>query len=111
MGQIRYMAPIKSVSEKLSKSDKVIYMVRTAPTSNEKMLANPYYSSICGKRSTEYSAAEKAAQLRFGKICKATQTRLADPSKKQADVAAFKAQTQYKTLRQYVWHKCSEEID
>lgn len=111
MALIRYIAPVKSVSGKLSKADKVIYLVRKAPTSNEAMLANPYYSSVCGTRSTAYSASELSQQERFGKVCKATQARLGDPTKKEQDMAAFKAQTQYKTLRQYVWNQCSNEIE
>ena len=111
MAQIRYIPPVKSVSGKLSKKDKVIYLVRKAPTSNLKMLENPYYSSMSGVRSTAYSAAELAAQTRFGKVCKATQARLGDPTKKEQDMAAFKAQTQYSTLRQYVWNQCSAEIE
>ena len=111
MALIRYIAPVKSVSGKLSKKDKVIYLVRKAPTSNAKMLGNPYYSSASGVRSTAYSAAELQAQTRFGKVCKACQTRLGDPTKKAQDLAAFKTQTQYKTLRQYVWNQCSAEIE
>lgn len=111
MAKITYLAPVKSVSGKLSKADKVIYMVRRAATSNEAMLANPYYSSVVGKRSTPYSDSEKAAQLRFGKICTATTQRLNDVSKKTADIAAFKAQSLYKTLRQYVWHEVANTIE
>lgn len=111
MALVTYIAPVRSVSGKLSKSDKVIYLVRKAATSNEKMLANPYYTSSYGGRSTAYSAAELAAQERFGKVCKATQARLGDPTQKAQDLAAFKGQTQFKTLRQYVWNACSLEIE
>ena len=111
MAKIIYQAPVKSVSGKLSKSDKVIYMTRRAATSNPEMLANPCYTSIQGTRSTPYTDAEKAKQTRFGKICKATLTRLNDASKQQADLAAFKAQTQYTTLRQYVWHECAKTVE
>ena len=111
MAQIKYKSPIESVSGKLAKKDTVIYMVRTAPTSNKEMLKNPCYTSVCGKRSTPYPASEIAYQTRFGKIAKATTTRLADPSKKAADQAAFKGQTEFKTLRQYVWHQVSAEIE
>lgn len=68
-------------------------------------------TSICSKRSTPYSASEIAYQTRFGKIAKGTTARLADPSKKAADQAAFKTQTEFKTLRQYVWHQVSTEIE
>lgn len=111
MGKVKYIAPVESVSGKLAKKSKVIYMVRRAATSNQDMIENPCYTSIAGKRSTPYSSAEIAFQTRFGKIAKATTARLADPSKKAADQAAFKAQTEFRTLRQYVWHQCSNEIE
>lgn len=111
MAQINYLPPVKSVSGKLGKGDKVIYYVRKAATSNLKMLENPYYSALAGKRSTPYSSTEIAAQTRFGNICRQTQIRLTDPTKKAEDLAAFKAQSVHKTLRQYVWHKVSESIN
>jgi len=109
MAKVTYKDPIKTISGKISKKDGTIYMVRTAPTSNPEMIANPCYSSIYGKRSTLPSASEIAQRTRFGTICKQTQTRLKDPSKMQADLAAFKQQTDYKTLRQYVWHQVADE--
>jgi len=85
-------------------------MVRQAATSNAAMLQNPNYTHIMGKRKSTPSASEVAYRTRFGQICQATHTRLNDPNKKAADMAAFKSQTQYRTLRQYVWHQCSDEI-
>ncbi len=111
MAKITYIPPVKSVSGKLAKNDKVIYMVRRAATSNAEMLENPCYSSTYGKRSTPYSDAEKAAQTRFGKICVATSARLNDATKQAADIAAYKAQSVYTTLRQYVWHEVAATIE
>ena len=110
MAHITFIDPVKTVSGKLSKKSTVTFMVRQAATSNAVMLQNPNYTHIRGKRTTEVSASEQAYRTRFGKICKATTARLADPTKKAADQAAFKAQSEYKTLRQYVWHQCAEEI-
>ena len=110
MAHITFIDPVKTVSGKLSKKSTVTFMVRLAATSNAVMLQNPNYTHIRGKRTTEVSASEQAYRTRFGKICKATQARLNDPSKKNADIAAFKAQTEYKTLRQYVWHQCEGEV-
>ena len=110
MAHITYIDPVKSVSGKLSKKSTVTFMVRQAATSNAVMLQNPNYTHIRGKRTTAPSASEIAYRTRFGQICTATNTRLNDPNKKNADMAAFKAQTEYKTLRQYVWHQCAEEI-
>ena len=111
MAKITYIPPVKSVSGKLAKADRVIYMVRRAATSNTEMIENPCYSSVYGKRSTPFSDAEKAAQTRFGKICVKTTERLNDASKQAADIAAFKAQSQYATLRQYVWHEVAATIE
>ena len=111
MAQITYLSPVKTVSGKITKADKVIYQVRKAPTSNPLMIANPCYTSTCGKRSTPFTDAEKAAQTRFGKICIATTQRLNDASKQQADIAAFKSQSQYTNLRQYVWHEVAATIE
>ena len=74
------------------------------------MLQNPNYTHIRGKRTTALSQSEVEYRTRFGAICKATTARMRDASKMPADIAAFKAQSQYKTLRQYVWHLCSDEI-
>lgn len=82
MAKVVYVSPVKEVSGKLSKADKVIYQVRKAPTSNVEMLANPCYTSAYGARKTPFSATEIAYQTRFGKIAKAVTTRLADPGKR-----------------------------
>ncbi len=111
MAQITYLSPVKNVSGKLYKADKIIYQVRRAPTSNLAMIENPNYTSVVGKRSTPYSDAEKAAQQRFGKICRKTNERLNDASKQAADIAAFKAQSLYTTLRQYVWHEVAATVE
>ncbi len=110
MAHITYIDPVKSVSGKLSKKSTVTFMVRQAATSNAAMLQNPNYTHIRGKRTTALSQSEITYRARFGQICQATTARLQDASKMPADIAAFKAQTEYKTLRQYVWHQCAEEI-
>lgn len=109
MGKVKFRDPIESISGKISKKESTIYYRRTAPTSNPEMLENPNYSGTYGKRSTLPSASEIAQRTRFGNVCKACQTRLKDPTKAQQDLAAFKAQTEFKTLRQYVWHQCADE--
>ncbi len=110
MAHITYIDPVKSVSGKLSKKSTVTFMVRQAATSNAAMLQNPNYTHIRGKRTTALSQSEVEYRTRFGTICKATTARMRDASKIAADIAAFKKQSQYKTLRQYVWHLCSDEI-
>ena len=110
MAKITFIDPVKSVSGKLSKASTVTFMRRQATTSNVAMLANPNYTHIMGKRKSTPSQSEVAYRTRFGAICAATHLRLNDPAKKSADMAGFKSQTQYRTLRQYVWHQCADEI-
>jgi hypothetical protein len=54
-------------------------------------------------RSTPLTPEETAVRSKFTAVSRATSTRLKDPSQMAQDQAAFKAQTRYKTLRQYVW--------
>ena len=110
MAKIRFIDPVKSVGGKLSKKSQVTFMLRKAATSNAAMIENPNFTHIMGKRSTPVSAVEEAARKRFGQICASTLTRLKDPDKKAADLAGFKAQTRYTTLRQYVWHQVADEV-
>ena len=110
MAKITFIDPVKSVSGKLSKASTVTFMRRQAATSNVAMLANPNYTHIMGKRTTAVSQSEVAYRTRFGAICTATKARLHDSTKMAADLAAFKKQSVYKTLRQYVWHQCAEEV-
>ena len=110
MAKVTYIDPVKTVSGKLAKKSTITFMVRKAATSNEDMLNNPNYTHIMGKRTTPLNQAEKDYRARFGTICAATGRRLQDTSKMEADSAAFKAQSQYKTLRQYVWHQVADTI-
>ena len=63
----------------------------------------------CNKRSSEPTEAELAQRAKFAAVSAAVNARLKanDP----ADLAAFKAQKKYKTLRKYLWHICSEEYE
>lgn len=110
MAKVTYIDPVKSVSGKLAKKSRVTFMVRQAATSNADMLENPNYTHVMGKRKTQVSAAEKAYRTRFGKICKETTVRLHDPAQMKNDTDAFAAQSQYTTLRQYVWHQVADSI-
>ena len=76
----------------------------------------PSTSSACNriylreyKRSTVPSADELSHRATFGAIARAVNTRLHNQQQHAQDVAAFKEQTRYKTLRQYVWNICTNE--
>ena len=66
-------------------------------------------------RSTPVSSDERERRNRFSAIAKAVNARCKDLSKVAADLAAFNAQKNdpdgYKTMRQYLWHICADEID
>ncbi len=53
-------------------------------------------------------------RTRFGAICRAVALRRKDLAHVAEDLAAFNAQKDtaggYKTMRQYLWHVCAEEI-
>ena len=111
MAKVTYIDPVNTVSGKLARRHRTTYMVRQAATSNPAMLANPCYTTCITKRKTAPSQSEIAYRTRFGQICSATRQRLMDASKAPADIAAFKAQTQYRTLYQFVWHQVADTME
>lgn len=108
MAKVVYIEPIESISGKLFKKSKVVFMVRKAATSNS---GNKNYTHSVGVRSTQPSENELAHRAKFGQICKAVSTRLTDGTQMAKDQAAFKQQTAYKTLRQFVWHAVSDSME
>ena len=55
-------------------------------------------------RSTAVTTDETQQRNKFKAAVTATRTRMADPEKYAQDLAAFQAQTKYKTLYQYVFN-------
>lgn len=110
MAQVTYIDPIATLSGKIVKRHKTIYMVRQAATANAKMLENPCFTTALRKRRSAVSQSEREYRTRFGAICKATTARLQDESQSRTDAIAFKAQREYTTLRQYVWHQVSATL-
>jgi hypothetical protein len=58
---------------------------------------------VHGERKTKVTQIETMLRNKFSAVSRATATRLKDPTQMASDQVAFKAQSQYKTLRQYVW--------
>ena len=110
MAKVTYIDPIATLSGKIVKRHETTYMVRQAATSNPAMLDNPCFTTVLRKRRTALSQSEQEYCTRFGAICKAVNTRLHDATKMPADMAAFKSQRQYTTLRQYVWHQVADSM-
>lgn len=101
-GSVTYLAPIDNASGKIfGKKSPYCAVTRTwgkrqrgcTHMGKRNLVTNPY------------SEAETALKTKFAAVAIAVIQRLADPNQINADKAAFKAQTEYKTLRQYVWNQ------
>ena len=108
MARITYIEPVATVSGKLFKSSNIIFMRRKAATSNQDV---PNFTHSVGKRSTQPSESELQHRSKFGTIAKAVSKRLVNPTQMAKDQAAYKSQSTYKTLRQYVWHQVSDTME
>ena len=107
-GTINYLAPVDNASGKIfGKKEKFVAVTRNWGNRRRGC-------STTGKRNLKdhpISQAEKDHQAKFAAVAAMTNARLADPNQMPLDQLAFKGQSKYKTLRQYVWHICSEEYD
>lgn len=107
-GSMFYLAPVDNASGKIfGKKEKFVAVRRTWGKRQRGCTAMGERDLI----NHPVTETERTHRTRFGAICKATLIRLSDPNKINEDRAAFKAQTTYKTLRQYVWHQCADEYD
>ena len=107
-GTINYLAPVDNASGKIfGKKEKFVAVTRNWGNRRRGC-------STTGKRNLKdhpISQAEKDHQAKFAAVAAMVNARLADPNQMPLDQLAFKGQSKYKTLRQYVWHICSEEYD
>jgi len=86
----------------LSKKSRVTYCFRA--NSNEAG-EDRKYTQIRGKRSTPYTAAELARFDKFASVSRATAAVMKNPASLATAQTEFNAQTTYKKLRNYVWHR------
>lgn len=56
-------------------------------------------------RTSAYSTEELAKQTKFGAVAKALSAVYKNPAAYQTAVAEFQAQSTYKYLRDYIWHR------
>ena len=107
-GTINYLAPVDNASGKIfGKKEKFVAVTRNWGNRRRGC-------STTGKRNLKdhpISQAEKDHRAKFAAVAAMVNSRLADPNQMPLDQLAFKSQSKYKTLRQYVWHICSEEYD
>ena len=97
MAKVEYAFPVEKIHGKVAKHHKIGFAHRAASKLN--------YTQSYGKRSTKVTQAEKDHRAKFAAVAAATNARLADPNQMPIDQLAFKAQSKYTTLRQYVWNQ------
>ena len=97
MSKVVFLDPIDHVSGKLSKKSRVTYMYKSD--------TDRKYTQIRGKRKTTYTAAELARFDKFAAVSRATAAVMKNPQSLNTAQTEFKAQTTYKKLRDYVWHR------
>ena len=97
MAKVDYAFPVEAIHGKVAKSHKVGFAHRVASKLN--------YTQSYGKRTTKVTKKETDLRTKFGAVAAATHLRMADPQQMQADQLAFKAQSKYKTVYQYVFNQ------
>lgn len=108
MAKVTYLDPIDHLSGKIAKAYRTTYMHRTAATSNA---GTPNYTHVRGERTTPLSSNEVAIRQKFADTAKAVRERMQNPAQITTDTVAFKAQTTYKTLYQYLWHQVADTME
>ena len=103
MAKIDFAFPVDKVHGKLAKSHKIGFAHRVASKLN--------YTQGYGQRTTAVTQKELDHRKKFSAVSIATTNRLADAEQMPIDQMAFKAQTKYKTLYQYVWHLMRADIE
>jgi len=100
MAKIQPMDLVKSLSGKLCGHSDISFA---------KKGDTQYTMKRCNKRSSEPTEAELAQRAKFAAVSAAVNARIKanDP----ADLAAFKAQKKYKTLRKYLWQLETEKYE
>ena len=97
MAKVEYAFPVEKIHGKVAKHHKVGFAHRIASKLN--------YTQGYGQRTTAVTQKELDHRKKFSAVAVATTNRLADAEQMPIDQMAFKAQTKYKTLRQYVFNQ------
>ena len=97
MAKVEYAFPVEKIHGKVAKSHKIGFAHRVASKLN--------YTQSYGPRTTAVTQKELDHRKKFSAVAVATINRLADAEQMPIDQMAFKNQTKYKTLRQYVWNQ------
>ena len=103
MAKVEYAFPVDKIHGKIAKDHKVGFAHRNASKLN--------YTTSYGKRTTPVTEAETQWRSMFAQISSATHERMADTEQMKVDQLAFREQTKYKTLYQYVWNEVRKELE
>ena len=95
MSCVVFLDPIDYISGKIARKYRTIYCRRKQ--------SDRRYTTVRGARSTQPSADEMAVREKFAAVARAVVARKKNLSMVATDQANFAAQTQYKTMRSYLW--------
>ena len=107
-GKITYLAPVDNASGKIfGKKEKFIAVTRNwgnrrkgcAVTGQRDLVNHPYTEKEVSHRS------------KFATIARMVTARMQDPSKMVEDQQAFREQTEYDTMRKFLWHLIAAELE
>lgn len=108
---IKTIAPIDSISGMIGSREgnmcgkAIIANIRKS--GGQKFEGKPHQYFSVSTRSTAMLHPTEDVLLhraKFKAVCASTRSRMADPSQAAADMAAFKAQTKYKTIYSYIFN-------
>lgn len=116
MKRVVYLAPIDHIVGKLPKSANVQGYVASNKlqgrlSTNNKLQVNRLTLASIGLRSTAVSEDELAARARFAAVAALVKAAALNPNTYRTDAAAFKAQTEIKTFKAFVWKKYGDQYD
>lgn len=116
MKRVVYLAPIDHIVGKLPKSANVQGYVASNKlqgriSTKNKLEVNRLTLASIGTRSIAISDAERAARVRFAAVAALVKAAQLDPIKYRQDSEAFKAQTEIKTFKAFVWKKYGDEYN
>ena len=102
MSRVAFLDPVDHVSGKLSRKSRVTYCYRA---NSDEAGNDRRYTQIRSKRTTPYTAAELARFDKFASVSRSTANVMKNPKLLQTAMTEFQAQTTYRKLRNYVWHR------
>ena len=107
-GTIEYIAPVENASGKIF-GMKSRFVAVTRNWGNRRRGC-----SVTGQRDLvnhPYTEKEVTHRTKFATIARMVTARMADPSKMVEDQQAFREQTEYDTMRKYLWHLIAAELE